>query len=70
MLLKHRRTLSAALLALSSALLMSGCTTYTWQDGKKETVWGVPTEDETLTEQERQNEGVRYRTPGEMPEKR
>ena len=70
MLLIHRHTLAAALLALSSALLLSGCTTYTWPDGSKETVWGVPAEDETLTEQERQNQEVKYRTPGEIPEKR
>jgi hypothetical protein len=70
MLLNHRHTLAAALLTLSSALLLSGCTTYTWPDGSKETVWGVPAEDETLTEQERQNQEVKYRTPGELPEKR
>lgn len=66
----HRRSPAAALLVLSSVLLMSGCTTYTWPDGSKETVWGVPAEDETLTEQERQNPEVEYRTPGELPEKR
>ncbi|HSH49742.1 MAG TPA: hypothetical protein VK991_14310 [Halomonas sp.] len=66
----HRRSLAAALLVLSSVLLMSGCTTYTWPDGSRETVWGVPAEDETLTEQERQNQEIEYRTPGELPEKR
>lgn len=64
----HRRSLTATLLAVSWLLLLSGCTTYTWDDGNSETVWGVPAEDETLTEQERHNRGVRYRTPGELPE--
>ncbi|ERL52753.1 hypothetical protein [Halomonas huangheensis] len=57
--------LMATLLIASS---LSACTTYTWDDGHKETVWGVPTEDETLTEQERQAQGAIYREPGEIPE--
>ncbi|WP_309781410.1 hypothetical protein [Vreelandella janggokensis] len=58
-------------LAMASCLLvtlLSGCTTYTWEDGSKETVFGVPTEDERLTEEERRAQGVRYRKPGEIPE--
>ncbi|SDN13630.1 hypothetical protein [Vreelandella arcis] len=49
-------------------LLLAGCTTYTWEDGSRETVFGVPPEDETLTEEERRAQGVRYRKPGEIPE--
>ncbi|MGO2133655.1 MAG: hypothetical protein ACTH3D_12295 [Halomonas sp.] len=64
----HRRSLTATLLAVSWLLLLSGCTTYTWDDGNRETVWGVPAEDETLAEQERQNRSVRHRTPGKLPE--
>lgn len=55
----------AGLLAMA---LLAGCTTYTWEDGRRETVWGVPAEDETRTREERQAEGVEYREPGEIPE--
>ncbi|MGJ7456791.1 hypothetical protein [Halomonas sp. RA08-2] len=48
--------------------LLAGCTTYTFPDGSQETLWGVPTEDETKTREERQAEPLRYRVPGEMPE--
>ncbi|TDO13945.1 MULTISPECIES: hypothetical protein [Halomonas] len=48
--------------------LLAGCTTYTWEDGRQETVWGVPAEDETKTREERQAEGVTYREPGEIPQ--
>ncbi|MGQ7248491.1 hypothetical protein ACUN9Y_14290 [Halomonas sp. V046] len=57
-----------ALPTLLAVTLLSGCTTYTWDDGRKETVWGVPAEDATKTEQERQAEGVKYRVPGEFPD--
>lgn len=58
-------TLMAGLLALA---LLAGCTTYTWDDGRRETVWGVPAENETTPRETRQAEGVRYRVPGELPE--
>ena len=58
------RAMIAALLLAS----LAGCTTYTYEDGHKETVWGVPPVDEHKTEQERQNEGVKYREPGVIPE--
>lgn len=62
----HRSiTLVAGVLTLT---LLAGCTTYTWEDGRRETVWGVPAEDETTTREERQAEGVEYREPGEIPE--
>ncbi|MDN3557854.1 hypothetical protein [Halomonas maura] len=61
----HRVLLLATLLLTATA---AGCTTYTWPDGSRETVWGVPAEDETKTREERQAEGVRYRVPGEIPE--
>ncbi|SBR48597.1 hypothetical protein [Halomonas sp. HL-93] len=57
-------TFTACLLVVS----LSGCTTYTWEDGSKETLLGVPPEDERLTEEERRAQGVRYRKPGEIPE--
>lgn len=63
-----RRACALSLAALLMATTLSACTTYTWDDGRKETVWGVPTEDETKTQQERQAEGVQYRVPGEIPE--
>ncbi|MFG6160045.1 hypothetical protein ACGTNG_14680 [Halomonas sp. 1390] len=60
-----RMLIVTAALALG---LLAGCTTYTWEDGRRETVWGVPAEDETTTRQERETQGVRYRVPGELPE--
>lgn len=56
------------LIRLTAALILAllpGCTTYTWPDGRRETVWGVPADDETRSRQERQAEGIRYRVPGE-----
>ncbi|WP_275287760.1 hypothetical protein [Halomonas elongata] len=53
-----------------TAMLSGGCTTYSWPDGSRETVWGVPAEDDTRTEQERRQEEPRYRVPGEVPESR
>nr|WP_300309289.1 hypothetical protein [Halomonas sp.] len=47
---------------------LGGCTTYTWEDGHKETVWGQPTRDETMTKDEVESEAPTYRVPGEMPE--
>ena len=55
------------MLALCLALL-TGCTTYTYPDRERETVWGVPAEDENLTREERENAPPRYRVPGEVPE--
>lgn len=65
--LTTRSLLAATLLG---TLLLAGCTTYTFNDGHRETVWGVPTEDETLSRQERENAPPRYREPGEIPEAR
>jgi hypothetical protein len=62
---RHRLPSLAAGLALS---LLGGCTTYTFDDGSKETLWGVPPEDETRTREERENAPPRYRVPGELPE--
>ncbi|SEM24868.1 hypothetical protein [Halomonas caseinilytica] len=53
-----------------ATILLSGCTTYSWPDGSRETVWGVPAENETKTEQQRQQEAPRYRVPGEIPDER
>lgn len=64
------RLLTALSFPLLCALMLSACTTYTWEDGQRETVWGVPADDETLTEDERQNRAVKYREPGEIPDKR
>lgn len=62
------RTIIAAMIAALLLASLAGCTTYTYEDGHKETVWGVPPVDEHKTEQERQNEGVKYREPGVIPE--
>ncbi|MFO8044670.1 MAG: hypothetical protein R6U30_02205 [Halomonas sp.] len=51
-----------------AVVLLAGCTTYTFPDGSQETLWGVPTEDETKTREERQAEPLRYRVPGDLPE--
>lgn len=56
-----------AMLTLITAL--NGCTLYTFSDGSRETYWGVPAEDETLTEEERMQQAPRYRIPGEIPER-
>jgi len=62
-----RHLLPFATFMIAGALL-AGCTTYTFPDGSRETLWGVPTEDETKTREERQAEPLKYRVPGEMPE--
>lgn len=59
------------LLFLSAALtlvLLGGCTTYTYPDGSRETLWGIPADDESKSREEREAEGPRYRVPGEIPE--
>ncbi|MCG6657242.1 hypothetical protein HOP52_05565 [Halomonas campisalis] len=62
------RSIALAVAGLALALL-AGCTTYTFQDGSRETLWGVPAEPETHRyEDDRQAEGVRYRVPGEIEE--
>lgn len=67
---KYRLTTGiVALLALITLASLTGCTTYTWPDGSKETVLGVAPEDENKRFEEQQADGVRYRTPGEIPEK-
>ncbi|MGR4068383.1 hypothetical protein OCT51_10585 [Halomonas sp. LR3S48] len=51
--------------------LLAGCTTYTYEDGNRQTLWGVPAEEETRRfEDDRQAEGVRYRVPGQIEENR
>ncbi|MCA0973783.1 hypothetical protein LCL99_04825 [Halomonas denitrificans] len=63
-----RLVLSCSLLACVLLASLSGCTTYSYDDGRKETVWGVPPVDEHKSEQERQREGVIYREPGVVPD--
>lgn len=54
---------------LAGLALLAGCTTYTYEDGNHETLWGVPAEEETHRyEDDRQAEGVRYRVPGQIEE--
>ncbi|QFU01832.1 hypothetical protein FIU83_09285 [Halomonas sp. THAF5a] len=55
------------LIATVALAMLGGCTTYTWEDGRQETVWGVPAEDTTMTPEEREAQGVQYRIPGEPP---
>lgn len=59
-----------SLLAFIPLLLLVGCTTYTWPDGSKKTVIGVVPEEENQRYEEEQVDGVRYRLPDEIPEKR
>lgn len=67
---KYRPTTGiVAFLALITLASLAGCTTYTWPDGSKETVLGVAPEDENKRFEEQQADGVRYRIPGEIPEK-
>ncbi len=62
------RLAPTALLCLALTTTLAGCTTYTWSDGHRETVWGVPAQDETKTDEQRRAEGVQYRRPGDAPE--
>ncbi|MBB3140713.1 hypothetical protein [Halomonas organivorans] len=62
-----RRT-PTTLLCLILLATLAGCTTYTWPDGHRETVWGVPAQDDTKSDEQRRAEGVQYRQPGEVPE--
>ncbi len=55
--------------AIAVSAAISGCTTYTWPDGSRETVLGVPAEEENARYEEPLNEPVRYRIPGEKPDK-
>ncbi|GEM_PF-391711 len=56
---------------LSGLVLLAGCTTYTYDDGSRQTLWGIPAEEETRRyEDDRQAEGVRYRVPGQIEENR
>jgi len=60
-------TLTSRSTLLLALVLLAGCTTYTFEDGSKETLWGVPAEEETRRyEEDRQAEGVRYRVPGQV----
>ncbi|WP_311881761.1 hypothetical protein [Halomonas piscis] len=47
----------------------AGCTTYTWPDGSKETVLGVPAEKENARYEDERNKAVRYRVPGKPDDK-
>lgn len=67
---KRRSMRPAKTLLIAFSLLLAGCTTYTWPDGSQETVIGVVPEEENKRFEEQQVEGVRYRIPDEIPEKR
>lgn len=64
-----RKPLDYLIITLILGTLISGCTTYTWPDGSRETVVGVPADDENERYEETQNNAVRYRIPGETPNK-
>lgn len=68
--LKRRFALPISTLFAIVPLLLSGCTTYTWPDGSQETVIGVVPEEENQRYEEERVDGVRYRIPDEIPEKR
>ncbi len=59
--------LSLAVTAISLSLSLSGCTTYTWPDGKRKTVLGVPAQEENKRYEERQGDPIEYRIPGKIP---
>lgn len=68
---KPRLTFRAnTIYAFASLLLLAGCTTYTWPDGSQKTVIGVVPEEENQRYEEERVDGVRYRIPDELPEKR
>lgn len=67
LLTRYHVTFTSRITPLLALVLLAGCTTYTYEDGSKETLWGVPTEEETRRyEEDRQAEGVRYRIPGQV----
>lgn len=68
--LKRHFALPISTLFVIVPLLLSGCTTYTWPDGSQETVIGVVPEEENQRYEEERVDGVRYRIPDEIPEKR
>lgn len=45
---------------------LTGCTTYTWPDGTQETVLGIPAQEENQRYEERQDEPIEYRIPGQI----
>jgi hypothetical protein len=67
---KRRLALPINTLLVIVPLMMTGCTTYTWPDGSQETVIGVVPEEENQRYEEERVDGVRYRIPDEIPEKR
>lgn len=67
---KRRPTLQVKCLLVIFPLLLTGCTTYTWPDGSQETVIGVVPEEENQRYEEERLDGVRYRIPDEIPERR
>ncbi|CEP35968.1 MULTISPECIES: hypothetical protein [unclassified Halomonas] len=68
--LKRRLALPINALFVIVLLLLAGCTTYTWPDGSQETVIGVVPDEENQRYEEERVDGVRYRIPDEIPEKR
>ncbi|MGP9767863.1 hypothetical protein ACT3UM_19280 [Halomonas sp. AOP13-D3-9] len=70
LMLKRRLALPINALFVIVPLLLAGCTTYTWPDGSQETVIGVVPDEENQRYEEERVEGVRYRIPDEIPEKR
>ncbi|TVU87184.1 hypothetical protein [Vreelandella titanicae] len=68
--LKRRLALPINALFVIVPLLLAGCTTYTWPDGSQETVIGVVPDEENQRYEEERVDGVRYRIPDEIPEKR
>ncbi|MBR9905276.1 MAG: hypothetical protein GYB15_16445 [Gammaproteobacteria bacterium] len=68
--LKRRLALPINALFAIVPLLLAGCTTYTWPDGSQETVIGVVPDEENQRYEEERVDGVRYRIPDEIPEKR
>lgn len=49
-------------------LLAAGCTTYSWPDGRSETLFGVPPSSQYQEDRPPHETPLEYRVPGEVPE--
>lgn len=49
------------------SVLLTGCTTYTWPDGSRETLLGVPPEEENSRYEEDHHRHIEYQLPGQIP---
>lgn len=57
---------SLIITAVGLFITLTGCTTYTWPDGTRQTVLGVPAQEENERHEERHVEPIIYRIPGQI----